>query len=130
MSQSGCRVVLEVDECADRVLDRYRVIDRMQLVELDAFKPQPSQAVRTGAAQMLGSTISDPTHYDEVRHIFSRRGAYRRYKVGAGRTGGGALIGCSSNASPTIRSLAAAGKPETARMTPPMIDRPRLGRRL
>ena len=54
-------VALEVDECADRILDRYPVIDRMLLVELDAFEPPPSQAVCTSAAQMIGSTISDPT---------------------------------------------------------------------
>ena len=47
-------LALKVDQCADRILDRYPVIDRMQLVELDAFEPQPSQAVCTSAAQMIG----------------------------------------------------------------------------
>ena len=54
-------VALEVDERTDRILDRYPVIDWMELVKLDALEPQPSQAVRTGAAQMLGPTIGDPT---------------------------------------------------------------------
>ena len=54
-------LALKVDQCADRIFDRYPVIDRMQLVELDAFEPQPSQAVRTGAAQMLRPTIGYPT---------------------------------------------------------------------
>src|ERR1700756_2250968 len=93
-------VVLEVDKCADRVLDRYPVIDRMQLVELDAFKPQPSQAVRTGAAQMLGSTISDPTvgtgsrkpalggHHQLCRVGIERLGDQRLADPGAIRVGG------------------------------------------
>jgi hypothetical protein len=32
-------LALKVDQCADRILYRYPVIDRMQLVELDAFEP-------------------------------------------------------------------------------------------
>ena len=54
-------VALEVDERTDRILDRDPVIDRMRLVKLDTIEPQSSQAVRTGAAQMLGPTIGEPT---------------------------------------------------------------------
>jgi hypothetical protein len=48
---------LKVDECTYRILDRYPMIDRMELVYLDTFKLEPLQAVRTGTPQMLGSTI-------------------------------------------------------------------------
>ena len=52
---------LKIDECTYRILNRYPMIDRMELVYLDTFKPKPLQAVRTGTPQMLGSTIGDPT---------------------------------------------------------------------
>jgi hypothetical protein len=52
---------LKVDECTDRILDRYPMIDRMELVYLDTFEPEPLQAVRGGRPQMLGSTIGNPT---------------------------------------------------------------------
>ena len=52
---------LKVDECTYRILDRYPMIDRMELVDLDTFKLEPLQAVRTGTPQMFGSTIGDPT---------------------------------------------------------------------
>src|SRR6516164_10739462 len=53
-------LALKVDQCADRILDRYPVIDRMQLVELEAFEPQPSQAVCAGATQVIRPTVSHP----------------------------------------------------------------------
>jgi hypothetical protein len=52
---------LKVDKRANRILDWYPMIDRMQLIKVDTLEPQPLQAVRTSTAQMLGSTISDPT---------------------------------------------------------------------
>src|SRR5215831_12971726 len=50
---------LKVDKRADRILDWYPIVDRM--LKVDTLEPQPLQAVRTSTAQMLGSTISDPT---------------------------------------------------------------------
>jgi hypothetical protein len=52
---------LKLDKSADGFLDRYPRVNCMQLVKLDTRDPQPFQAFRTGAAQMLGSTVGDPT---------------------------------------------------------------------
>jgi len=49
------------DKRVDRILDWDPIIDRMQLIEVDTLEPQPLQAVRISMAQMLGSTVGDPT---------------------------------------------------------------------
>src|SRR5215469_8099657 len=51
---------LKVDKSADGLLDRYPMVNCMQLVKLDTLDLQPFQAFRTGTAQMLGSTVGDP----------------------------------------------------------------------
>ena len=43
-------LALKVDEGAYRVLDRYPMVDRMELVKLNTLEPEPFQAVRTGMA--------------------------------------------------------------------------------
>src|SRR5215469_4210719 len=78
---------LKIDERAERILDRYPMIDGVKLVKLDALYPESFQAVRTGAAQMLESAISDPP-------IGSRA-----YKPALGRHGQscGIRVQCLSN---------------------------------
>jgi hypothetical protein len=51
---------LKVDKRADGILDRYSMVNCVQLVKLYALDPQPFEAIGTGTAQVLGSAIGDP----------------------------------------------------------------------
>src|SRR5215813_2366250 len=87
------------DKRVDRILDWDPIIDRMQLIEIDTLEPQPLQAVRTSMAQMLGSTISDPT-LPRLRRV---------YRTAATDAGGGA---------PNDRAHQTPALPEPSRSTP------------
>ncbi len=53
-------LVLQLDEGADRLLQRHRRIGAVELVEGDLLQAQPPQAALARRAQVLGAAVGGP----------------------------------------------------------------------